>query len=477
MREIRIEAPRVDGDAVHFAWSVDPSTPLYRRTAFALRFPAPIDPAAIPERVWWTIALLCLHPHWALLRPCRVTLPVRLGRGEAEFWSRLVDASVATLEAHRGGGDVDRAIEIIESGEPLATAAPLPELGRCAAAFSGGKDSLLQAGLLCELAKDVLLVTTTSPMPPLHDHDTLRRRQVLRDVVLRRPSATLVEVHTDFRSSWKNDFPPDVGYQVAVNELTDTFLYLSSVIAAAWSHGATHLFLASEGEVQENVEIEGRLVQHPHAMYSAVTQSALSALLAPLGMRHSSAIAPLRSHQVQQLLWKRYGDLADLQYSCWRVEESEATCSSCSQCLRIAFAALSSGELPARMGIDLVKLMKSMHAWEPRLQESALPGPRVARELHLQTARMIAVTPLRHFMRATGTFAFATLSRFLSLRRRMRHHATGNAPGWRPAYLAHVDPLLRDRIDSIYREAFSAEDAREMFERGRKLTEWITATC
>ncbi|HWW61278.1 MAG TPA: aminotransferase class I/II-fold pyridoxal phosphate-dependent enzyme, partial [Thermoanaerobaculia bacterium] len=464
MREIRVDAPRVIGDRLEVAWRVDPATDLYTRTRFSMRLPGPI-----PDRVAWTIALLCLHPHWALLRPCRVLLPVRLAPGEAEFWLRLVDAQIVTLEAHRGGRDTARTIEIVESGASIANVAPLEERGLCAAAFSGGKDSLLQAGLLAELCPDALLVTTTSPMPPLRDHETARRRHVLREIVARRRNLSLVEVQSDFRACWKNDFPPDAGYPVAVNELTDTFLYLASLIAAAWTRGATHLFLASEGEVQENIEFNGSVVQHPHAMYSVATQGAVSALLARIGMRCGSLISPLRSHQVQQLLWKRYGDLSDLQYSCWRVGDGDATCSRCSQCLRIAFAALSAGEDPRRMGIDLDKLLAAMKRWAPRIVADAqLPNDRVASALHAQTARTIASTPWR----ALATWNPLTLARFLRLRARMPD--VGAPPGYRPAYLAHVDPLVRDEIAEIYAGAFAAEDAEEMRARGETLTRWIT---
>lgn len=481
MREIFVSAPRVSGDRVEFAWRVEPATPLYHRTSFTLRFPESIDLAAIPDRVWWTVALLCLHGQWPLLRPCRIHLPVRLGAGESEFWCRLVDAAVATLEAHSGVTASSRAIEIVEDGEPVADIAPLPDRGRCAAAFSGGKDSLLQTGVLTELFPDVLLVTTTSPMPPLHDHQTPRRRQVLRDVAARRPGVTLVEVQSDLRSAWKNDFPPSAGYQVAVNELSDTFLYLSSLLVAAWSHGATHLFLASEAEVQENAEIGGRVVQHPHAMYSAVTQSALSALLARVGMRYGSLISPLRSAQVQQLLWKRYGDLADLQYSCWRVGEDDATCSSCSQCLRIAFAALAAGESPQRMGIDLVKLIETMHGWKPRIAAvpPLLPNERVARELHLATVRSIAATPIRRYAAAIPPTPRGLRAIFLfrQLQKRAKRVAASPPPGYRPGYLELVDPLVRDELARIYASSFASEEqgaSAEMLERAHALIRWIS---
>jgi hypothetical protein len=488
MNEIWLERPRVvveaSGDRMEFAWRVEPRTQLYQRTTFFLRVPSPSSPVAFPDRLLWLVALLCLHPQWTLLRPCRIHLPVRLAVGESEFWLRLLDAAVVTLEAHRGGNDVQRTIEIVEDGLTLADVPPLPEKGIAAAAFSGGKDSLLQAGLLTELLSDVLLVNTCSPMWPLHDHVSERRQYVLREIAVRRPAMTVVEVDSDLRSSWRNDFPPTVGYQVAVNEITDTFLYLSALIAAGWARGATHLFLASEAEVQENIDLNGNIVQHPHAMYSVVTQSAVSVLLSRLGMSHGSLLSPLRSQQIQQLLWQRYPDLSDLQYSCWRVGPDEATCSRCSQCLRIAFAALSIGEWPERMGIDLVKLMHAQHGWEPRrlAGPSFLPGDRVAADLHAQTVRTIAMTPVLRFAKALGKRRYTprgllAVDRFRRLRRRLLRQPVSAAPGYRPAYLAHVDPIVREPIAAIYAAAFSPEDAARqeaMRQRGERLIRRIT---
>jgi hypothetical protein len=321
-------------------------------------------------------------------------------------------------------------------------------------------------------------------MWPLHDHVSERRRYVLREIAARRPAMTLVEVNSDLRSSWRNDFPPVVGYQVSVNELTDTFLYLSAMIAAGWARGATHLFLASEAEVQESIDLDGNIVQHPHAMYSVVTQSAVGALLSRLGMNHGSLLSPLRSQQIQQLLWQRYPDLSDLQYSCWRVAPDEATCSCCSQCLRVAFAALSIGQLPGRMGIDLVKLMHALHGWEARrlAGPSLLPGDRVAADLHAQTVRTIVMTPVVRFAKALGKRRYTprgllAIDRFRRLRRRFRWQPVAAAPGYRPAYLAHVDLLIREPVAAIYAAAFSPEDVpqqKAMQQRGERLIRWIT---
>ena len=109
--------------------------------------------SAIPEALWWTVALICLHAHWTLLRPCRVEIPVTLDPDELELWRRLLEVEITTLEGLRGRPGVESAIEIVATGPRLSPPVALPDSGRCAAAFSGGKDSLLQAAMLAELTE------------------------------------------------------------------------------------------------------------------------------------------------------------------------------------------------------------------------------------------------------------------------------------------------------------------------------------
>lgn len=491
MHRIELHPPERKGRSVLFRWTVDPPTSLYRASRFTLRFPDAIDVARVPERIWWWVALLCLHPHWALLRPCRVRLPVALPPGEAELFQRLVDVAVATLEAHRGSADLARSVEIAEVGPPLpAPPGALAERGRCACAFSGGKDSLLHAGFLAELTERPLLVTTTSPMPPLGDHTTARRRHVLAEVARRLP-VDLVEVRSDFRATWENGFAAAQGYGVAVNELTDTFLYFSALLATAYAAGATHLFLASEAEVQESVLRDGHVVQHTHFMYSAATQRSLDRLLGAVGLSYGSLTWPLRSAQVQELLWRRYPHLADLQYSCWRVADGEATCSRCNQCLRIALACLAIGESPERMGIDLVRLLPATSTFAPRRiadgEERSLPRDLVARDLHREVVRNLQrVTPARVARalvsaspaRVVAPSTWKAVRAYAGLRRRLGGERVGHSPGYRAGFVELVDPLLRDRLADLIARSFPAEDPAEHADlraRSESLTRWIAA--
>jgi hypothetical protein len=489
MNQITLYPPEVVGHEVRFRWHVEPRTPLYTREEFTLRFPESIDLAPLPDALWWSAALTCLHSHWPLLRPCRVRLPVRLAPGTVECWSRLLDAEIATLEAYRGTNDTARQIEIIEDGPPLAVPRRLPAAGRCATSFSGGKDSLLQTGLLAELTPRPVLVAVTSPMPPMADHLTPRRRHVLESMPKRR-HVDLVEVISDYRANWNNNFARDRGYPVSINEITDTFLYTAALQAAGTALGAGHLFLASETEVQENALHRGRIVQYPHYMYSAVTQRALQSLLAPLGVHYGSLTWPLHSFQVQELLWTRYRDLRDLQYSCWRVADNEATCSRCPQCLRIACTALALGDQPQHMGIDLVTLLKATADWAPECEPpegDALPRQVVRARLHAQLVRSIQSTPPRRVLaaiafgqpgRLLNQDGWAAVGAYRRLRRRLASFPAGPRPGYRAGYLRFVDPLLRDRVGEIFATHFPAEEEAnyaDVLARGDALARWITA--
>ena len=486
---VALHAPRIGAHEVAFSFDVEPATALYRRTAFTLRFPEAVDVATVPDALWWRIAFLCLHPQWALLRPCTVHVPVALPAGERAFWTRLIEAVATTLDAYRT--PETRAllppVAIVDDGPPLAPFRPLPDRGRCATAFSGGKDSLVQTGLLAELTEHPILVATTSPMPPLSDHLTARRRHVLAQVARRR-DVTLVEVESDLRAAWDNDFPSRQGYQIAVNEISDTLLYSASLIATAAALGATHCFLASEAEVQENVERDGAVVQHPHCMYSTVTQRALQALFRPLGLRYGSLTSPLHAGQVQQLLWKRYGDLADLQYSCWRVGPNQRTCSTCGECFRMALGVLALGGSPEAAGIDLVRLLKAMRDWTPRLlppgTTSATPGERVGDGLRRQIVHSIQTTRVRRVAgaiarrpwRLLDPRARSAIRAYAALRRRVAVEGPVGPCGYRPRFLRIVDEQLRAQLGEIFERHFAVEDEAAyagILARGDALVRWI----
>ena len=486
VHEIRLERPRVSGREVSFAWSVEPRSELYRAHRFFLRFPESLDLSTVPGAFWDRISLLCLHSHWAILRPCRVRIPFSLEPAEREAWNRWIDAQVATLEAHRGTSQYERSVELLDEPGLPSVFAPSGDSDRCAAAFSGGKDSLLQAGLLAELTDRPILVATTSPMPPLHDHVTSRRREVFEEIRRRRP-VVFVEVESDFRTAWENEFPRRLGYGPAINELCDTHLYAAALLAAGFALGARHFFVASEAELQQNSLLDGRIIQHPHAMYSAPSLRAIEAIFTPAGVRLGSLTYPLRSAQVQQLLWTRYADICDLQYSCWRVPPGKATCSRCAQCFRLALNALALRRDPERMGIDLVVLLREMADWKPAFAApgATLPNDVVRESLNDQTLRSIAEVSVpwlflalfgRRPWRLVDPRAWKALLCYGRLRQRVPPPA-GGSQGYRAGYLPWIDPLLRDRVAAIFDARFEREEgseSRDLAARSETLANWIT---
>lgn len=489
MTNIVLAEPHLDGNSIRFSWTVDPAVDVYRATSFSLHFPDAIDVANVPSRAWWLVLFLCLHTHWAVIRPCRITLPIRLGEAEREFWLRLIDAHVATLESMRGTNELQRAVEIVEGEIDLPPFERVPDTGRCVAAFSGGKDSLLQAGLLCELTERPILVTTTSPLfDQFHDHVTGRRRHVLGEIQ-RRKGVTLIEVTSDIRSTWSNFAPASRGYMLAVSELTDTLLYFACALVAGIGLGASHVFLASEVEVQFNAARGEDIVQIPHFMYSTVTQRAISALLGRYGLTYSSLTAPLHNSQVQRLLWTRYRDICDLQYSCWRVAPGDAACNACSQCLRIAMSALEAGGDPAAMGIDLAKVLRETQSWQPKesVIGSELPGDAVTSELSAQLVYNIrSVTPatIRERLRGRGPLRWLrpvpaqALRDFDHLRARVANFPATDVPRYWAGFTETIDPIVRDRAAAIFAASFEPEDESRyasMLSRNNALVERITA--
>ncbi len=486
---VRLEIPSVRGNTVSFRWSVTPPTRLYFRQEFSLRFPASVDISPVPDGLWWRIALICLHSHWALLRPCRVELPVRLGEGEAEFWMRLVDSEAATLDAHRGENSFHRTIEIFENGDPLPGLPTIPQSRRCVSAFSGGKDSLLQAALLCEILGDPILVATTSEMPPMNEHRTDRRRQIFSEVARLR-SVSLVEVESDFRAAWDNGFARHLGYPVWVTEITDVFLYVASLLAVAVARGAPHMFLASENEVQRTSGgADARVIQHTHFMYSVATQRALEAVLRPSGISYTSTTAALRSSQVERLLRARYRDLCNLQYSCPEVRTDGTPCSGCSKCFRAALSSLAANDAPASMGIDLASLLFAMRLWSPPSRKpagSSHPGQTAQAELGRQVVRYLEEIPFSRIVsalkqgragRLAGRDNRNAMAAYARIRRRIFGFPTSEEPGYSSFFLRAADPLVMSCLESIFSEYFPAEKEEAgaaEFARSESLSRWIT---
>lgn len=491
---LRLSVPRVEPHRLVVGWELRPPSGLVEGSSFSLELPDDVDLAGLPDLLAWTIALACLHPLALLLAPCRVELPVRLPAGHARTWERIAEATrfthdrtaaVHAAAAGRPWGPVPGPpIAIVEDGPAVDVAAP----GRRArgdgpppaiTAFSGGKDSLLQLSLLRELGFAPTAVSVTSPLSDRHDQSSDRRRAVF-DAVAGQLGVEHVEVRSELRAMVDNDFPARLGWHTSVTELLDTHLYASAALAVAWARGAELALVASEAEVSETTTLDGRTLQHPHAMYSVVGQGTLDALVRPLGLVHGSLLYPLPSGQVQLLLWSRYPEARELQYSCWRVPPGRAACSECTQCLRVATGALRVGGDPSSTGIDWRRLLAAQAGWRPVLEGGlGLPDDAVRRSLHAQVVRNLAAVPPEEFALRTGRRRRSAVVRsYAELRAAvLAGPDPGPEPGYRHGALDLVPAPARAGLEAILDEAFHRADPdtyRAGMARSRGLLAWVT---
>ena len=483
VHRVRLDEPLIGEHEVVFGWDVTPNSDLYQANGFRLSFPPELDLASVPRSLWLRLALICLHPHWALLRPCRVELPFHLGYGEREFWLRLTEVVAVQLEAYGEAKSRRPALDLLDEGPTLRPAPILARSGRVAASFSGGKDSLTQSALLAELTDRPLLVTTTSPVPWANDHIGAARARVMAEITGRLP-VELVEVRSDFRACWDNAFPSRQGCLLSVNELTDVLLYQATTIAVAAASGITRSFMASEADLQYNVSGNGEVIQHGHFASSAVTHGALDRLLRAFGLRLGSITYPLHTPQVQALLWRRYHDLTDLQFSCWQAADGGQACSTCAQCIEIALLILAQGLTPRRAGIDPVQVLA---AWAeprpnqyqeraPRLHPTRSPRDKLYRILQGMPVECVAAILSADPVARKDDRLQEALDAYQRLRERAARLSPPPAPGYITGFLELVDDDLRGGLRTILDQYFTAAPADEfapMVGRSRSLARWI----
>lgn len=490
MRTIRLNEPEVRGNSVHFEWSVEPETTLYKQTHFQLDFPESVDANSVPSAIWLRVMMVCLGTQWALLRPCRVVVPRRLPAGEYEFWMRFLDAAVWTLESNLAGGATQdfpqrtaRTVEVVGAGPPVEPMPRVHDAGLVATAFSGGRDSLTQLGLLQELGEKPLLVTVTSTRDGSEEFKTARRRAVIEAIPERR-NVELVEVNTNLRGCWNIGDERAARYGIGVSEISDTMLYFAVAWATAFARGCSDVFLASESEVQETIVRDGMILQHKHFMYSAITQTALRALAQPSGIGHSGLTYPLRQFQVQRLLGTRYPDIRDLQYSCWSQRPGEDVCSRCRECFGIAINLMSDDIAPSEIGMDLDRLIPAQREWQ------AGGDPRFPRNA---VGALASFQNDNHVVRYFHTHKSDHLAQFFSERspdpdtvaafEEIRANALRvtdpvEEPGYRTAYVELMPERLRAGMNAILSEHFEPEphaDHVDVYERTRTLGNWIAA--
>jgi hypothetical protein len=255
-------------------------------------------------------------------------------------------------------------------------------------------------------------------------------------------------------------------------------VYAASTLALAWANGANHVVLASEAEVQETAEVDGLLVQHPHLMYSAITQRSLGRLLTRRGLDYSSLTYPLQARKVRAMLWEGHRALARYQYTCWRHARGEGACSACQDCLKTVLAVIEAGAAPRTVGIDVARLFGELAEWHPRVEGGPLPHESVRRTIdgaivrqlqRLRTRRVAWVLARTDPGQLAGRGALRTLRDYSRLR---ANSAAIGEPvpdeGYLHAFLDLVAERWRDRLEALFDRWFErapAEADREPLDR------------
>ncbi|MCA9530796.1 MAG: hypothetical protein KC543_11720 [Myxococcales bacterium] len=357
---LTLEMPEARGQRLHFAWSFDPGDgggeyPLRSEQAW-FELPAGLQLDLLDEQALLVFALMLHWPLLNLVRPVRVRLPRRLPDAALETVQRLCDLQRVTLarpgaRATLGASPLARRIEFVCSGAAARTApAPATRPG-LASGMSGGKEALAQLFLARAAGVPVLAVTTTSPQGAATEHTGPHRASTLSELS-KVDGVTVVEVRSNVRESYRNDFPRRLGHACWLTDLLDCQVYLLSCAAVARCSGVDAFGLGMEWEVAAARCAGGLPEPHPHVMYGPATLAALSALLAPAGLRAESLLVPLPGSAVQRLLRRAFPDALRLQASCYSATDGARWCGRCPKCVRTAvFLALDGGD-PSDVGLD-----------------------------------------------------------------------------------------------------------------------------
>ncbi len=481
MRIVRFRPLEMTQSEVRVTWTVEPTSIIYDRTNFKLDFGASLDPRSLPLGLWWTVVLLILHSHWNLLRPCRIHLPFSLAANEIEFWLRLLDQERVTIEYLRGTQDFDRTIEIESEGPVLLNNdTQSSSVDRWATAFSGGKDSLLQTALLCEMTQRPLLVNTQAPMPPLIDNTWPFRDRTLSEISRRR-DVELVVVKSDLRTCWSHyEVPHKLGYPFSMGLLADPFLVTANTLAVAASRGIRSLTLASEIEESHQHSYHGRISFDESNMgYALPLIRSIDRFLRCSGMNLSSLLTPFNHFQIETLVRKRYADLADLQISCfWMDKPDERSCSRCTKCLRIAIILMAIGEDPASLGIDLNKMFTPPYDYDPsKVLLGGLTIPHAASMIDRLSARRYF--PRRGLLERLSLRDSQALREFNKVADVLVPLKGPAADATHLGYFQFIPEIFRERIKAISLEFWPEIDNRVYTPDETTISamvDWITAT-
>lgn len=480
MASLRIFEPETIGNRVLFRWECTPPHPLFLRDRCTVEYPFSIEDNGFPHSMWWSVLLGCMYPAWNFLEDYTVVCEGTVSRAEREVWSRLADFERWMFKRVPGGDPVKRPFTV-EAHESTARPRAVHRMARGAACcFSGGKDSLVQAGLLREMGVPTSLVNTVSARPGTHDHDSQRRS---RTISYFEASAwgDMIRVWSDIRSCFDNDYPHHRATGIKFNEVADCPIYASLALPVAWYHNREYVLLASEWEISKIDRTSRSLVPHKYAMYSIPTFAGVDAVWRTLfGIGYSSLLFPLPIFCVQALLCRRYEDLLPLQDSCWRTDGVQDYCNECTKCLLTAVVLMAYRIPPDELGIDVTRL------FDPRgsLMQSGYPREEYFAQMRLfdtprHAASLIDPQWAARLFRKRGTSGYGLMQRwrawrsFLAWRERTADPNAAHIALPKPDYFRYVPDAYKGAVREIVGQVFPDADARDFSDQLERIDEAI----
>ena len=271
----------------------------------------------------------------------------------------------------------------------------------------------------------------------------------------------VVEVESDLRAGWVNEYPFSLGLPSTMNELSDVYLYYIAALIVAVSRGAGQVAIAAQSDSHEATLIDGRITLYHMVMSSAPVLRAITELAAPLGMRLDLPLAPIHYGQILALLYRRYPRLRDLQFSCFSQTGDQRACGVCVKCRRTVLPYVTFGGRASDLGVDIIELYLALQRFKveasgtlPREFHRAWLARQVISAIQTMPPRVAALRLLREQPRALltrrGWEALDTYRQAFQLARSVRIDREGCFEG----FLQYVSELRRERVREILEQEF-----------------------
>ena len=347
--QINYAPPLVRGSRIEFTWTMSSEVPFYQQNQLYLDVGLDGE-GDWPQELLCNVLLYALHTHWLFMAPVDVILPMEIAEADRGVWERLLRLSAATL-SHHSARDLSTDVRILSDGHVRGTAdIRTTSRGSAASLLSGGKESLVQAGLVGAFFEDPLLI--------FHQHSSHPRIPKAFKEIREMLPCRLLQQSSNLREIVNGRFlHQELG--IHPNLLVGSMAQIieAGLVLAGYTERIRHLFHGAERET--HLMVPGRAgVFEDKALHNIVYQKVLEHFVREfVDIRITSPLIPLSNFQVQELLVRRFPGLLAVQESCF----FGSWCSKCLKCFRIA-AILAACEVdPRRVGIDLQRLLLDQH--------------------------------------------------------------------------------------------------------------------